>query len=65
VARKAWHRQCSRIRLHALISWPGNARELSNVAERLVLRNRSKVISLGDLTAAMATSTVSGLPDTT
>jgi two-component system response regulator HydG len=44
--------------LDALISysWPGNARELSNVAERLVLRNRSRVISLADLTAVLATS---------
>jgi transcriptional regulator with GAF, ATPase, and Fis domain len=37
-------------------SWPGNVREVSNVAERLVLRSRSKVVSLADLTAAMATS---------
>jgi two-component system response regulator HydG len=50
--------------LDALISysWPGNVRELSNVAERLVLRNRSRVISLGDLAAVMATSGVLRTP---
>ena len=44
--------------LNALVSysWPGNVRELSNVAERLILRNQSRVIALADLTAAMATS---------
>jgi two-component system response regulator AtoC len=44
--------------LDALVSysWPGNVREVSNVAERLVLRSRSRVVSLADLTAAMATS---------
>jgi DNA-binding NtrC family response regulator len=44
--------------LAALISysWPGNVRELSNVAERLVVRTRSGVVSLAELTATMATS---------
>ena len=37
-------------------SWPGNVRELSNVTERLLVRNRSGVVSVSDVTATMATS---------
>ena len=41
-------------------SWPGNVRELRNVAERLVVRHRPDVVSLGDLTSVMATSGFAG-----
>jgi DNA-binding NtrC family response regulator len=37
-------------------AWPGNVRELSNVAERLLVRNRSGVVSVAEVTATMATS---------
>src|SRR5262249_38321263 len=37
-------------------SWPGNVRELRNVAERLVVRNRTDVVSLADLMSVVGTS---------
>lgn len=39
-------------------SWPGNVRELKNVAERLVVRNRTGVIGPADLPAEIACDTV-------
>lgn len=36
--------------------WPGNIRELKNLAERLVIRSRAEFVTLDDLTASMAAS---------
>jgi DNA-binding NtrC family response regulator len=45
-------------------SWPGNVRELRNVAERLVVRNRTEVVSLAGLNSVMTTSWLAGSSST-
>jgi DNA-binding NtrC family response regulator len=46
-------------------AWPGNVRELKNVAERLVIRNRSDLVTLADLPREIAGTYAEAVPAAT